>query len=76
MLSFDEPCAEKFGERRGTLRRRGIEVGPMDLMIAAAALVHDLTLVTHNTGAVRKPPDLSVSRPSPSGHTGIRKRQS
>lgn len=37
LLLFDEQCAEMFGKLRGTLRRGGIEVSPMDLMIAAAA---------------------------------------
>jgi predicted nucleic acid-binding protein len=31
------------------LRRSGIEVPTIDLMIASFALVYDLTLVTHNT---------------------------
>ena len=60
MLPFDEPCAETFGKNRGALRRRGIEVGPMDLMIASVALVHDLTLVTHNTSDFQVIPGLRL----------------
>jgi predicted nucleic acid-binding protein len=30
--------------------QKGLSVPDMDLLIASVALVHDLTLVTHNTG--------------------------
>lgn len=49
VIDFDAPCAEKFGQVRGTLLQQGISVPTADLMIASAALVHNLTLVTHNT---------------------------
>jgi len=49
ILDFDRPCAEEFGRVRGRLLRQGITVSRLDLMIASVALVHNLTLVTHNT---------------------------
>jgi tRNA(fMet)-specific endonuclease VapC len=49
VLNFDSECAERFGQVRGTLLQQGIAVSTTDLMIASVALVHDLTLVTHNT---------------------------
>lgn len=49
ILPFDEACALRFGGVRGALLRSGVPVSRIDLMIAAVALVHDLTLVTHNT---------------------------
>jgi tRNA(fMet)-specific endonuclease VapC len=49
VIDFDAVCAEKFGQVRGTLLQQGISVPTTDLMIASAALVHNLTLVTHNT---------------------------
>ena len=49
IVDFDAACAETFGQVRGTLLQQGIAVPTLDLMIAAAALVHNLTLVTHNT---------------------------
>ena len=49
VLDFDHVCAKKFGEIRGPLLRQGISVPAVDLMIGSVALVHDLTLVTHNT---------------------------
>ena len=45
-VSGDVAC--KFGEIRAQLLDQGQPVAPMDLLIAATALVHGLTLVTHN----------------------------
>jgi tRNA(fMet)-specific endonuclease VapC len=58
VLLFDEQAAEKFGELRGILKRHGVTAGPIDLMIASIALVHDLTVVTHNTSDFQAIPDL------------------
>jgi tRNA(fMet)-specific endonuclease VapC len=49
IIDFDAACAEQFGQLRGTMLQSGIQVSRMDLLIAAVALVHNLTLVTHNT---------------------------
>ena len=49
VLPFDASCAEEFGKLRGALKRLGVSVSPIDLQIAAVALVHSLTLVTNNT---------------------------
>lgn len=40
--------AEKFATIRATLRRQGLLISDMDLLIAATALEHDLTLATRN----------------------------
>ena len=45
VLSFDEHCAKVFGRQRGMMTRRGLSVSRLDLMIAAVAIAHDLTLV-------------------------------
>lgn len=45
----DLTVAEKFGELRARLLDQGITVGEMDLLNASVALVHSLTMVTHNT---------------------------
>lgn len=47
-LPFDDPCADRYGMIRHDLERRRCIIGPMDLQIAAIALVHDLTLITGN----------------------------
>jgi len=48
-LPFDDACAATCAAIRRALERRGLVIGPHDLQIAAVALQHDLTLVTHNT---------------------------
>ena len=53
VIDFDTACAERFGRERGLLLQQGITVSRKDLLIASVALVHDLTLVTHNTADYR-----------------------
>jgi tRNA(fMet)-specific endonuclease VapC len=60
VIDFNQACAEEFGKLRGILRRIGIAVGPIDLMIASVALAHDLTLVTHNTADFVNIPNLRL----------------
>lgn len=48
-LPFDDAAAEVFGRVRADVASRGVMLGPYDLQIAAIALVHGLTVVTHNT---------------------------
>jgi tRNA(fMet)-specific endonuclease VapC len=48
-LPFDDAAADAYGRIRADLTARGTPIGPNDLMIAAIALAHHLTLVTHNT---------------------------
>jgi tRNA(fMet)-specific endonuclease VapC len=45
---FDDAAAEEYGRLRAALAAQGTPIGPNDMMIAAIALAHDLTLVTHN----------------------------
>lgn len=47
-LPFDDVCAEHYGSLRASLASSGRPIGPNDLLVAATALAHDLTLVTHN----------------------------
>ena len=60
VLPFDADCAEEFGRVRGTLLQQGITVNRTDLMIASVALVHELTMVTHNIADFRHIPGLQV----------------
>lgn len=48
-LPFDDHAADLYGQIRARLEAQGTPIGPNDLMIAAIALAHQLTLVTHNT---------------------------
>ena len=61
VLDFDSNCAKQFGQLRGQLLQQGISVSRMDLMIAAVALTHNLTLVTHNTADYRHIPGLRLN---------------
>lgn len=47
-LPFDDSAAEAYPEIRADLTRRGLIIGPNDLMIAAICRANDVTLVTHN----------------------------
>ncbi|MEC4678311.1 MAG: type II toxin-antitoxin system VapC family toxin [Nitrospirota bacterium] len=49
-LSFDDRCAEEYGQIRADLSVQGKLIGPNDLMIGAIARAHDAILVTHNVG--------------------------
>ncbi len=49
VLPFSYAVAKRFGEVRANLLDTGRPVPDTDLMIAATALHHGLTLVTHNT---------------------------
>ena len=60
VLDFDTACAEQYGKLRGELSPRGITVSTPDLMIGSVALVHDLTMVTHNTADFRNIPGLRL----------------
>lgn len=59
-LPYDNDAAEKYAEIRHYLELRGEVIGPFDLQIAAIALTHDLTLVTHNTSEFARVPGLRL----------------
>ena len=48
-MPLDLPAAEIAGRIDADLMARGLRIGPYDTLIAAVALAHGLTLVTHNT---------------------------
>ncbi len=57
-LPFDDDVANQYGRIRAYLDKQGTPIGPNDLLIAAVALAHDLTLVTHNTDEFNRVPGL------------------
>jgi len=61
VLDFNSHCAKEFGRVRGQLLHKGISVNRVDLMIGAVALVHDLTMVTHNTADYKRIPGLRLA---------------
>jgi tRNA(fMet)-specific endonuclease VapC len=48
-FDFDNQAADIYAEIRVDLESCGLTIGANDYMIAAIALVNNLTLVTHNT---------------------------
>lgn len=59
-LPFDDHAAEEFGRIRVDLALKGTPIGPYDLMIAAIAVSHGVTLVTRNTAEFSRVVGLSI----------------
>ncbi len=59
-LPFDAAAADIHALWHARLRRLGTPIGSNDLMIAATALVHGLTIVTHNTSEFARIEGLAV----------------
>jgi tRNA(fMet)-specific endonuclease VapC len=55
-----EAAAGEWGRVRHHLAAQGTPIGPNDLLIAAIALAHGLTLVTHNTAEFGRVPGLAI----------------
>jgi tRNA(fMet)-specific endonuclease VapC len=60
VLDVTEPVGRKFGEVRAALLDAGRPVPEMDLLIPSTALVHNLTVVTHNTHDYANIPGLNM----------------
>ena len=56
----DYEIAQRSGELRAVLLDRGLPMATTDLLIAATAQIHGLTLVTHNTRHFQNVPHLVV----------------
>jgi tRNA(fMet)-specific endonuclease VapC len=59
-LAFDSACVPNYAGLRDELERAGQMIGGNDMLIAAIALTHDLTLVTHNCGEFNRVSGLRV----------------
>jgi tRNA(fMet)-specific endonuclease VapC len=59
-LDFDPSCSREFGRLSAALLGQGITVPTADLLIAAVALIYDLTMVTHNVRDFVHVPNLHV----------------
>ena len=51
---------QQFARIRGELRRNGKIIGDFDILIAATAIQHDLTLVTRNLKDYQRIPELKL----------------
>lgn len=58
VLSLDDEIVVQAAEIYALLRKRGGIIGDADILIAATALVHNLTLVTNNLDHFRRIPGL------------------
>jgi len=59
-LDVDRDVSRKFGEIRAAQLDQGQLTPEMDLLIASTALVHGLTLVTHNAQDFANVPGLTL----------------
>ncbi len=60
VVDVDLEIALRFGELRAHLMDVGSPMPDMDALIAATSLVHNMTLVTHNTSDFKAVKDLRV----------------
>lgn len=62
VISLDEDTMKRFALIRGNLRQAGQAIGDPDILIAATALQHDLTLVSRNARHFERIPGLKLLR--------------
>lgn len=60
VYGIDAKVAQKFGEIRAGLKRKGEIIEDLDLILAATCLVNNLTLITANKKHFSHVPDLQI----------------
>jgi predicted nucleic acid-binding protein len=60
VVAVDQAVADRFGALRAAQLDSGTQTPRLDLLIGATALVHNLTLVTHNVKDYVYVPGLSI----------------
>ena len=60
ILPYDDMAAQRYGEVRADLERKGTPIGSLDLLIAAQALSLSCALVTNNEAEFRRVSGLKV----------------
>ena len=60
VVDFDAQAAYIYARIRVDLEKRGLAIGPLDMLIAAHALSLGLVLVTHNTREFQRVPGLQI----------------
>jgi tRNA(fMet)-specific endonuclease VapC len=60
IVDFDQSAAAVYGSVRASLERKGIPIGPMDLLLAAQALSQNLIIVTNNERELRRVAGLQI----------------
>jgi tRNA(fMet)-specific endonuclease VapC len=61
LMPFDHAQARAAADVRAQLERVGLQIGPLDTLIAGTALAARATLVTHNTREFGRVPGLTVA---------------
>lgn len=64
ILPLNRSIMQRFARIRGDLRRKGQIIGDPDILIAATALYHNLTLLTRNRKHYGRIPMLKVEFPA------------
>lgn len=60
IIPFDSQAAFTYGQIRATMKKSGIVIGPMDLLIGSHALSMEIPVVTNNEKEFRKIPGLQT----------------
>ena len=63
VVGLDEEIMGRFARIRRTLRRQGQRIGDSDILIAATAIHHGLTLVTRNLSDFQRVSGLTLYEP-------------
>ncbi len=61
IVPFDVESAAAYGKIRSALERQGTPIGGMDMLIAAQAIAHACTLITHNLKEFQRIPGLKCA---------------
>ncbi len=65
VLPLNRSIMQRFARIRGDLRAKGQLIGDPDILIAATAIYHDLTLLTRNKKHFQRIPMLKAQFPAP-----------
>ena len=60
ILNLNDPIMEQFAQIRSSLRRQGQIIPDFDILLAATALHHDLTVLTFNIRHFSRIPNLKL----------------
>ena len=60
ILTYDENASREYGKVRSQLEKKGLIIGPLDMLIAAHAISRELTIITNNTKEFRRIRSLKV----------------
>ncbi|MFN8496777.1 MAG: type II toxin-antitoxin system VapC family toxin [Anaerolineae bacterium] len=60
VLGLNRQIMRRFARVRGELRRQGLLIGDLDILIGATAVQYDLTLLTRNAAHFRRIPEIKL----------------